>query len=119
MLWRVDMPLKPSANSDTRADCDKLERGEIPPLPPPILVSYHMPVIPFYIHLLHTQPDLLEKSQGTAEIKFRECLKKRGQSFAGLWARDHDIIIIMIFGIFSSLDTDFDTHDLWDEMNEN
>ena len=38
-----------------------------------ILVSYHMPVIPFYIHLLHTQPDLLEKSQGTAEIKFREC----------------------------------------------
>ena len=68
------MPLKPSANSDTRADCDKLERGEIPPLPPPpILVSYHMPVIPFYIHLLHTQPDLLEKSQGTAEIKFREC----------------------------------------------
>ena len=62
--------------------------------------------------------DLLEKSQGTAEIKFRECLKKRGQSFAGLWARDHDIIIIMIFGIFSSLDTDFDTHDLWDEMNE-
>ena len=24
--------------------------------------------------------DLLEKSQGTAEIKFRECLKKRGQS---------------------------------------
>ena len=77
-----------------------------------------MQVIPFYIHLLHTQPDLLEKSQGTAEIKFRECLKKRGQSFAGLWARDHDIIIIMIFGIFSSLDTDFDTHDLWDEMNE-
>ena len=62
--------------------------------------------------------DLLEKSQGTAEIKFRECLKKRGQSFAGLWARDHDIIIIMIFGIFSSLGTDFDTHDLWDEMNE-
>ena len=39
-----------------------------------------MQVIPFYIHLLHTQPDLLEKSQGTAEIKFRECLKKRGQS---------------------------------------
>ena len=77
-----------------------------------------MQVIPFYIHLLHTQPDLLEKSQGTAEIKFRECLKKRGQSFAGLWARDHDIIIIMIFGIFSSLGTDFDTHDLWDEMNE-
>ena len=36
----------------------------------------------------------------------------------GLWARDHDIIIMMIFGIFSSLDTDFDTHDLWDEMNE-
>jgi len=28
------------------------------------------------------------------------------------------MIIMMIFGIFSSLDTDFDTHDLWDEMNE-
>ena len=28
------------------------------------------------------------------------------------------MIIMMIFGIFSSLDTDFDTHDLWNEMNE-
>ncbi len=131
MLWRVDMPLKPSANSDTRRDATNLNtrRTRTPgptainlnraKYPPPPILSYHMPVIPFYIHLLHTQPDLLEKSQGTAEIKFRECLKKRGQSFAGLWARDHDIIIIMIFGIFSSLDTDFDTHDLWDEMNEN
>ncbi len=91
MLWRVDMPLKPSANSDTRRDATNLNtrRTRTPgptainlnraKSPPPIL-SYHMPVIPFYIHLLHTQPDLLEKSQGTAEIKFRECLKKRGQS---------------------------------------
>ena len=52
-------------------------------------------------------------------------LEKEGTIFSrhkypslGLWARDHDIIIIMIFGIFSSLDTDFDTHDLWNEMNE-
>ena len=45
-------------------------------------------------------------------------LEKEGTIFRRFVARDHDIIIIMIFGIFSSLDTDFDTHDLWDEMNE-
>jgi len=31
---------------------------------------------------------------------------------------NHCVFQPMIFGIFSSLDTDFDTHDLWNEMNE-
>ena len=105
------MPLKPSANSDTRADCDKLERGEIPPPPPyPSILSYASDTLLYT--LTHTTRLTRKVSKGQLKLSL-EGLKKRGQSFAGLWARDHDIIIIMIFGIFSSLDTDFDTHDLW------